>query len=210
MSEHRGRGTKRGDDWMSRVPRANVCPCCRGYWRLDGDCRKSRGQLSHSIGWTQTQRQGRFVNDAGWRDEQIVRLVPPRHAGLDGPARATAPGLRLLPTIHVDAISDARGGGRCFHGHGRRQTIDRGHGMDCPKERWMEREGRGVGGPLPRQWYRDGVEHPAMPLAARGFTQCRWWSSLASWSVVGVGRPARLESGILLKREAGCGRGRHA
>lgn len=78
MSEHRGRGTKRGDDWMSRVPRANVCPCCRGYWRLDGDCRKSRGQLPHSIGWTQTQRQGSFVNDAGWRDEQIVRLVPPR------------------------------------------------------------------------------------------------------------------------------------
>lgn len=45
MSEHRGRGTKRGDDWMSRVPRANVCPCCRGYWRLDGDCRKSRASF---------------------------------------------------------------------------------------------------------------------------------------------------------------------
>lgn len=101
-----------------------------------------RGQLPHSIGWTQTQRQGRLSRTffstlvgemnklSGWSP---LTGSPPRHAGLEGPARATAPGLRLLPTIHVEAISDARGGGRCFHGHGRRQTIDRGHGMDCPK-----------------------------------------------------------------------------
>ena len=188
---------------MSRVPRANTCPRCRRYWRLDGDCTSPGANLPRSIGCTEAQGQGTraFVNDVllrRWLENCpagsfLIHTSKATPVLMDRHERGSRTSVATDNTRGGN-IGCERGWPGASTGTGEgRQTIDRGHG--------------GVPSQLPRQWYRDGVEHPPSRLRQGA---ARWWWELVfacvvcgRRSAVG-GRPARLERGGIFI-EAGCG-----
>lgn len=150
--------------------------------------------------------------DAGWRDEQIVRLVPPRPQDtpvLRGRHERPLPdfGCCRQYTWRQYRTREGVAGASTGTGEGRLSTED----MEWTAQRSGGWRGRGevwvVRPPLPLPTpssQGSGIEMawstPPSPLRQGASLPV---SSLASWSVVGGGRPARLESGIFI--EAGSG-----